>query len=75
MSKPTHGGFAGIALTDIARIELEAIANAPGLFRGEEEGARTGEAIEDDVTAPRAVLDGIGDQCDGLHGRMCREVL
>lgn len=45
-------------------------SGAAELLSGEQGGAGPPEAVEDDVAADRAVVDGAGDELDGLHRRV-----
>src|SRR5688572_5656617 len=51
---------------DIQRVDLDQRGATLGLLRGNECGPGTAEWIEDQVAALGAVLDGIGDQRQGL---------
>src|SRR3954469_18448740 len=58
---------------DILGIELKAIADAAGSFGCNHRAAASQKTVENDVTASRAVHNGIGNHSDGLHRRMQRK--
>ena len=71
-----NGVIAGMLLptpnrdVDIAWIDFDAMTNAANPLCRDQGGAGTEKSIEDNLSAGRAVEQGIGYQRDGLHGRM-----
>ena len=55
---------------NIARLDLKRVTAAPDTLGGKECCARPRKRIEHDVSAPRAVLDAVGNERHWLHGRM-----
>ena len=51
-------------------VKLHRAADAVGLFAGDERGATTAKQVHHYAVGRRAVLDGIGQQRDGLHRRV-----
>src|SRR5947209_2317572 len=54
----------------VARIELEPVAAAPEHMGRNESAARTGEGVEHQIAASRAVLEAPADELHGLRRRM-----
>jgi hypothetical protein len=62
-------------LVAIGGIELDQSGLPTGLFRRNQRGAGAAERIENDLTSPRIVPDGIGDERDRLDGRVHGKLL
>ena len=59
---------------DVKRVEFDQPCDSAGALGGENSRAAAAEWIENDAVALAAVANEIGNQCDGLHRRMQREV-
>ena len=76
-----HGIAAGEGLpaadcdVDIVRIDFQSARMPSDALSREQSGARAGKRVEYDGMAPGAVLDGVANQGDGLHRRMCGQVI
>src|SRR5262245_31255466 len=59
---------------DVKRVEFDQPRDSAGALRGENSRAAATEWIENDAVALAAVANEIGNECDGLHRRMQREI-
>src|SRR4029450_10986480 len=60
---------------DIMWIELEAVCTSTNALGCHDRGARPHKWVEDDVAAPRAIAQRVGDERDRLDCRMQSEIV